>query len=117
VDDKIEWPLPERFVHGGFDLAFGDVEGADPVPLTGMGFEIGLCGLGARFLHGCCPRAIASKGQIALIETCDNRTRKRSFCAAVCEAEEHPCPFAKPPDEPRLGHELQVPADARLALA
>ena len=42
---------------------------------------------------------------------------ERAFGAALGEAEEHPGAFAEALDEPGLGHQLQMPADARLALA
>ena len=35
----------------------------------------------------------------------------------IGEAEEHPAPLAEARDEPSLGHQLQVTADARLALS
>ena len=34
----------------------------------------------------------------------------------IGQAEEHPAPLAEARDQPGLGHQLQMPADARLAL-
>ena len=39
------------------------------------------------------------------------------FAASIGEAEEHPAPLAEARDQPGLGHQLQVTADARLALS
>ena len=39
------------------------------------------------------------------------------FAAYIGEAEEHPAPLAEARDQPRLCHQLQVAADARLALS
>jgi hypothetical protein len=117
IDEKTERPLPERFVHGRFDLAFGDVERANVVPFACMRLEICLRCFGTRLLHGCRTRVVAGKGEVTLIEARHDSGRKCGFGTAVGKAEEHPRAFAEAPDEPGLGHQLQMPTDAWLALS
>ena len=51
------------------------------------------------------------------MRTRDDGAGKCSLGAGVGEPEENPRPFAEALDEPGIGHELQMPADAGLALA
>ena len=116
IDQKVERPLAQRLVHGGLDLAFGHMERANPVPLGRVRLEVGLGRLGARLLHGFRAGAVAVNGQVGRVEALDNGAGERALGSAVGEAEEHPGALAEAGDEAGFGHELQVPADARLAL-
>ena len=117
IDEEREGPLPQRLVHGALDLLLGDMQRADSVPLGGMRLEIGLRRLGARLLHGSGPCPVAGEGEIRGIEARDDGAGERSLRPAFGEAEEDPGAFAEARDEASFGHQLQVAADARLALA
>src|SRR5581483_4969587 len=116
VHEERKGPPPQRLVHGVLNVLLGDMERADFVPLGGMGLEIGLCRLRARLLHGGGAGTVARESQVGRIETCDDRRRERALGAAFSEAEENPRALAEAGDEAGFGQELQVPADARLAL-
>ena len=90
IDEKIERPLAQRRVHGRFDVALGDMQRADLVPLAGMGLEIGLGRFGARLLHGGGPGAIAGEREVARVEAGDDGVGERRFGAGLGQAEEHP---------------------------
>ena len=117
IDQKIERPLAQRLVHGRFDVALGDMQRADLVPLAGMGLEIGLRRFGAGLLHGCGAGAVAGEREVARIEAGDDGFGERRLGAGLGQPEKHPRAFAEAPDQAGIGHELQMPADARLALA
>ena len=108
---------PERRIHGGFDVLLGHVKRADLIPFARMRLEIGLRGLGACLLDGGSPRAVARESKVGGVEARDNGAGERGFRPGIGETEEDPRALAEAPDQPRFGHEFQVPADARLALA
>ena len=117
VDEERERPLAEGFVDSGLDLLLGDVERADSVPLAGMFLEIILRGFLARLVDGLGAGAVSGEDGVGGVEARDDRGGERRLVAAVGETEEHPAALAEAPDQAGLGHQLQVPADARLALA
>ena len=116
IDEKREGTLAQRLVHGGLDLFLGHVQRADLVPLAGMGSEIGLRRFGAGLLHACGAGAVAGDRQIARVETRHDGAGERRLGAGLGQTEEHPAPLAEARDEARLRHQLQMPADAGLAL-
>ena len=61
--------------------------------------------------------AVARDNGIGWIEAGDDRLGEGSFAAGIGETEEHPRPFAEASDQAGFGHQLQMPADAWLALA
>ena len=87
------------------------------VPLARMRLEIGLGRFRARFLHGGCARAVAGERQVGLVEARDDGLGERGLGAGVGKPEIDPGALAEALDQPGLGHELEMPADARLALA
>ncbi len=40
---KLDPVVTQRLAHRLFDLGFRDMQGADAVPVCGMGAEVGLC--------------------------------------------------------------------------
>ena len=82
-----------------------------------MCLEVGLGSLGAGLLHGGGARAVAREREIGLIEALDDGMGKRGLGAGVGKPEEDPGAFAEALDESGFRHELQMPADTRLALA
>ena len=61
--------------------------------------------------------AVALEDGIGGIEARHDGRGKFGLAASIGEAEEHPAPLAEARDQPSLGHQLQVTADARLALS
>ena len=82
-----------------------------------MRLEISLGRFRARRLHGGCARAVAGEREVGLVEALDDGLGKRGLGAGVGKPEIDPRALAEALDEPGLGHELEMPADARLALA
>ena len=86
------------------------------VPLAGMRLEIGLRRFLARLLHGGGARAVA--GEVGRrFEALDDGRGERGLGAGSASRKIDPGALAEARDEPGLGHQLQMPADARLALA
>ena len=117
IHQELDRSCAERLVHRGLDLFLGDVQRADRVPLGGMSLEIGLRSFSARLLHGGGSRPVTGQSEIGRIEACHDGASERRFGAAVGEAEEDPGALAEAADETGLHHQLQMPADAGLALA
>ena len=82
-----------------------------------MRLEIGLRRFGARLLHRRRPGAVAGKSEIGGIEARNDGGGESALSATLGEAEEDPRALAEARDEPRFGHQLQMTADAGLALA
>ena len=68
-------------------------------------------------LDGGGARAIARESEVGRVEARDDGAGEHRFGAGIGETEEHPGALAEAPDQPGFGHQFQVPADARLALA
>ena len=117
IDEQREGPRPKRLVHRGLDVSLGDMQRADPVPLAGMLPEIALRRILPRLLDGGGARAVAGEDGVGGIEARHDRRGKLRFAACIGQTEEHPAPLAEARDQPGLGHQLQMTADARLALA
>jgi hypothetical protein len=117
IDEEREGSSAKRLVNRSFDLAFGDMQRSDLVPLAGMLAEIALRRILPRFLDGRGARAVAGEHRVCGIEARDDSRSKCCFAAAIGEAEEHPASFTEARDQPRFGHQLQMSADARLALS
>ena len=110
IDEQHEGSRAERRIHGGFDFFLGHVQRADLIPLACMRLEIGLRRFRARLLHGGGPRAVARQSEIGRVEARHDGAGEHGFGAGIGEAEEHPGALAEAPDQPRFGHELEMPA-------
>ena len=117
IDQQREGPRPKRLVHRSLDLFFGDMQRADLVPLAGMLLEVALRRILPRLLDGRGARTVAGEHRVGGIEARHDGRGERRFAAGIGQAEEHPAPLAEARDQPGFGHQLQMPADARLALS
>ena len=109
----------ERAGDRRLDLALGDVERAQRVPIAGMAGEIALGGGGAVGAHRGEPGGVGRRSR-------DRRRRARPSGRAAgraarsarrgAEAEEHPAPLLAPLGEAGVDQDLDVARDARLAL-
>src|SRR5690606_28083491 len=106
----------ERLVNRRLDVSLGDMQRADPVPLAGVLAEVALCCVLPRLLDRQSAGTVAGEDGIGGIEARHDGRRKLSLAASIGEAEEHPAPLTEARDQAGLGHQLQMTADARLAL-
>ena len=100
---------------GRLDLFFGRMQGADALPLLGVGLEIGGGRGGARLAHIRQPGAIGFL-QIRIGQGSDGRAQFGAG-APVGGAAEYPAAFLEPLHQSGLAQQLQVARDAGLRLA
>ena len=110
-------PSPSALGDGRLDLGLGDVQGADAVPLGGMGLEVGLRRGLALVLQGLGAAQVAHNQRVGAVDALQHQAGQLAALAGLGQAEIHPAAFRRALDQPRLGQQLEVPADARLALA
>jgi len=117
INHQIEWPVPGQLAHFSLDLVVGQVELADPVPILGDTFKIGLCGFGTCFLgafqSGNVPRDDRVIGRHHVID----QFSQTSPATAIGQAIEDIGPFRQAFGQPGVGQQFEMPAHPRLALA
>ena len=113
---SLNGPGPSASTHRLLDLALGDVQRADAVPIGGVRAEIALRGGFALALQGVGPLAIARDHAVGAVDEAENVEREPAAGRAVGDVEIGPAPLAEALDQAGLGQQLQMPADARLAL-
>jgi hypothetical protein len=116
VDQQLERAMPQALDDRLLDVVLGDVQGANAVPVGGVRLKIGLCRGFALALQGVGPLPIAGDNAVGAIDEREDVERQTAAGRAVGNVEIGPAAFAEALDQPGLGQELQVPADARLAL-
>ncbi len=98
-----------------FDVLVGRMQGADALPLRGIGLEIGRRGGGAGLAHMGEPGAVGVQGGgIGQARQHGAKLRPR---AAVGGAIEHPASFLETLQQSRLPQQFEVPRHPGLALA
>ena len=115
--NKRERARPQRLGHGRLDLLLGDIERADAVPVGGMLAEVGLRGCLALALQGFGALGVAADDGIVGVDGFEQASRQPAAVRAVGDVEIDPASLAEALDQSGLGEKLQMPADARLALA
>ena len=117
IDEQIERAVAERAGDGGLHVGLGDVQRADAVPIGGVGLEVGLRGCLALVLQGFGAAQVAHDQRVATVDALEDQPGKLATLPGLGEAEVHPAALRGALDQPGLGQQLQVAADARLALA
>ena len=102
--------------HGLLDLVFRHIERPDPVPFVGIGPKIRRCLLSTHRTHRFQTFAIARDHDIFLRDQSRQHLCKRGHSATAGKTVENPAPLPKPFEKPRLAKQLQMTANARLAL-
>ena len=111
--------LAQRAVDRRLDLALGDVERADRVPLAGMAGEIALGRGGAVGADRGEPGGIGGEQHARPSGSAQRSSSSNSGAtrAGSARLQEHPAAFLAPLGEAGVGQDLDVARDARLALA
>ena len=118
IDQAAERPVAERVVDRPLDLAFGDVERADLVPDFGMAGEIAIGGLGALGADGLGARGVGSEQRLGCrVGPGVDEREHRLDPFGVGKRQENPAAFLAPLEHARVGEDLQMARDPRLALA
>ena len=92
------------------------MQGADAVPVGGVRVEIGLRRGFALALQGLGALAIAGDDAIRTVDEAEDVEREPPAGGPVGDVEIGPAPLAEALDQTGFGEQLQMPADARLAL-
>ena len=116
IEEKAERPVAQRFLHRLLDVALGDVQRANVVPVGRMFFEKDLRRSFAVALQGIGALAIKPYRSFRRIDVGDQAQRQAAAGVAVGEVEIDPAPFPEALDQPGLVKQLQMAADAGLAL-
>ncbi len=103
IEQRLERLAGKRCDDRLFHRLVGGMQLAEAVPFRGMGAEIVLRGLGARFAHGGQSFAIARHHRIGGIEPLDQKARDARAVAAVGHAEERPGALAMALDQAGFG--------------
>ena len=82
----------------------------------GVGLEVGLRGRLALVLQSFGAAQVAHDQRVGAIDALEHQPGKLAALAGLGEAEVHPAALRGAFDQPRLGQQLEVAADARLAL-
>ncbi len=106
----------EQRLQRPLDLALGDVERADAVPLRRVGAEISRRLGGALMLDGGEALAIEGERGVGLRHQFDQEPRQLACPRPPGRAIEHPGALAEAVEQPGIAEQLQVPRHARLAL-
>ncbi len=116
VEEEIERARAQRLRDDGLHVRLGHVQGADAVPFAGVGLEVGLSRLLALLPQGLCAPPVADKDRIGAVHGLEDQPRERPALASLGQPEIHPAAFRRALHQPGLGQQLQMPADAGLAL-
>ena len=116
IDQQLERPAPQRLDDRLLDVVLGDMQGANAVPVGGVRLKIGLRRGFALALQGVGPLAVAGDDAVGAVDEAEDVERQPAAGRAVGDVEIGPAPLAEALDQPGLGQQLQMPADARLAL-
>ena len=109
-------PGAERRRHGGLHVCFRNVQRADLVPVGRIGLEVGLRRFLPLGLQGLRATPIAHQHGVGLIDALQNLARHIAAAPVLRQTEVHPAAFGRALHQPGLRQQLQMPADARLAL-
>ncbi len=117
VDQGLERRARERRGDGGFDRGLGHVERADAVPVGRMLAEIGLGSGLALVLQSLGAGAVTAQDGVAGIDGIQQAAHEPAALRPVRDVKIDPAPFTETLDQAGFRQELQMSADARLALA
>ena len=117
IDQGFDPLLAEHGLHGSFHILFTDVQRAEFFPVGGIAAEIAGGQLGPLGSNGFKAGEIAGKGAIVAGQHIDDGARQGSAQAFFTQAEEHPIALLVARHQACFDHELEMAADARLALA
>jgi hypothetical protein len=118
IEHGIELLPGQQIDNGALDVFLGDMQRADALPVGGVGLEIGRGLPRPRGAH--LGEALAIRLRLRIALRCGERQQRgaeRSGGAPVGGAVEDPAAFLEALQEARFAEELQMAADARLALA
>ena len=108
---------PARLQHRRFHVLLPHMQPPQRLPLCGIVAEVACRrgGTGGADLFQ--PRQVAGQFGVLAGQQVDDGARQGAAQVALAQPEEHPVAFLVAGDQAGFRHQLQVPADARLALA
>ncbi len=116
IDEKAERTWSHRVAHRGLDVAFGDMKRANAVPVGGVFFKERLHAAFALALQSVRAFAVPTQHRIVAVDFGDQSERQAAPREAIGDVEVDPAAVSEALDQPRLRQELQMAADAWLAL-
>ncbi len=116
VEEIADRPPAKLCKERSLDLRFGDVEGADLIPATGVGAEVFGRRGGARLLDRGQPFEVARQGLVVCGDMGKNIARETPLSTVFGQSIKHPGALAIAFHEPGIGQNLEVTRNPGLTL-
>ncbi len=116
IEHLSDWTGAGGAQHRLLDTSLVDEQRAGSIPLGGDASKIAARGARFRFAHHAEPRLVSLQLAVVARHEIDQRPRHLRHAGLRGQTVEHPCAFLMPLDQPGVVEQLEMAADAGLAL-
>ena len=116
IDMELDGRTARQPQHGGFHILLAHMQRAEAFPIAGVFAEVGCGCLGALVANFFEAGEVAGQFGVMAGQQVDDGAGEGAAQIILAHAEQHPVAFLVAGDQPGLGHQLEMAADARLAL-